>query len=163
LSIIAGEPHYLAVQIRVHQCWYIAPSAISRRLDLFPQAPQYFVAIVPQVEVVQPAWLGVQNCQFDEGDKIKLRPLGIQAVEEFAPALLAGAIETSEEVLSKLLARAFGLSATSSRPFLTRFCFLRVVLGRIPLFPVTVGLAAAVALRGCSKGRPARFRAPCPR
>ena len=33
---------------------------------------------VPQVEVVQPAWLGVQNCQFDEGAKIKLRPLGIE-------------------------------------------------------------------------------------
>jgi hypothetical protein len=52
--------------------------------------PQYFVTVVPWVEVVQPAGLDVQNCKFEEGVKIKLRPLGIHAVEEFAPVLLAG-------------------------------------------------------------------------
>jgi hypothetical protein len=68
------------------------------------QTPQYFVAIVAWVEVVQPAGLDVQHCKLDEGVKIKLRPLGIHAVEEFAPVLNAGAIETREEVLSELLA-----------------------------------------------------------
>jgi hypothetical protein len=67
-----------------------------------PQALQYFLAIVPRVEAA--AWLDVHNCKLDQGLKINVGPPGIHAVEEFAPVPLAGAIETSEEVLSELLA-----------------------------------------------------------
>jgi hypothetical protein len=39
------------------------------RLVLLPQMPQYFVAIVPWVEIVQPAGLDVQHCKLDQGVK----------------------------------------------------------------------------------------------
>jgi hypothetical protein len=64
--------------------------------------------------------------------------------------------------MARTLRPAFQRSSTTMR---RRAVSARVpgrVPERVPLFPVSVGLAAAVARRGCSKGRPARFRARCP-
>jgi hypothetical protein len=44
-------------------------------------------------------WIEV-SMSFRSAAKIKPGPLSIHAVEEFAPVLLVGAIETSEELLS---------------------------------------------------------------
>jgi hypothetical protein len=44
------------------------------------------------------------ECKFDEGVKIKLRPLGIHAVEEFASVPLPRAIQTGEEALGEFVA-----------------------------------------------------------
>jgi hypothetical protein len=80
------------------------------------QALQYFPAIALQVEFHRLTEPAVQNlCKLYQGLKINFRPLGPHSVERFIRVLLPGAIETSEEVLSELLARAFGRSATALR------------------------------------------------
>jgi hypothetical protein len=52
--------------------------------------------------IAEPKTLNLRK--FDQGLKIKLRQLGVRAVEEFAPVLLPRAIQTVEEAFSEFVA-----------------------------------------------------------